>query len=106
VRSRSFARGVLDTVSDDTFDALVLEHDAPGAGPSGADQVAAILERAAATVVLVRPGPPPGRIRRARVEPRIRSPHTLGGHAAWSGGHPDRPPQTVAGSPAAGRRVP
>jgi hypothetical protein len=106
VRSRSFARGVLDAASDDAFDALVIEHDGTGAGPSGADQVATILERAAATVVLVRPGPPVRRIRRARVEPRTRSPHTLGGHAAWSGGHPDRPPQTVAGSPATGRRVP
>lgn len=56
VRARSLAEAVLDVLAAEPFDTLVLE--APRGGPRNGHraQIEHLLERAPATVVLVRPG--------------------------------------------------
>lgn len=56
VRARSFSEGVLDVMAAEHFDVLVLEV-ARGLRNGMRTQVDALMERAGATVVLVRPGP-------------------------------------------------
>jgi hypothetical protein len=55
VRARSFAKGVLQTLADEPFDALVLERDRDQLRNGNGAQTLALLEKAAPTVVLVRP---------------------------------------------------
>jgi hypothetical protein len=57
VRARSFAEGVLQTLASEPFD-LVLVEKGPGAPRDGAAQIAALLDKAAPTVMLVRPALP------------------------------------------------
>jgi hypothetical protein len=58
VRARSFAEGVLETLASERFD-LVLIEKARGAPHNGAaGQIQALFEKAAATVMLVRPAQP------------------------------------------------
>jgi len=56
VRARSFVKGVLEIMASERFDALVVEggREQLANGETGA-QIEALLERAPATVVLVRP---------------------------------------------------
>jgi Universal stress protein family len=55
VRARSFAEGVLETLASEPFDVLVVEKARGGARNGGAGQLAALLDRAPPTFVLVRP---------------------------------------------------
>lgn len=57
VRARSFSEGVLDALAAERFDTLVLEVAPAGLRNGLRAQVQAIMERADATVVLVRPAP-------------------------------------------------
>jgi hypothetical protein len=57
VRARSFAEGVLETMAAEHFDVLVLEAPRGGSGNGMRGQFETLMERAEATVVLVRPGP-------------------------------------------------
>jgi universal stress protein family protein len=55
VRARSFAKGVLETLAAETFDALILETGPEGLRNGFGAQALALLERAETTVILVRP---------------------------------------------------
>jgi Universal stress protein family len=55
VRARSFSKGVLEVLGEERFDLLVLEQGRDGLKDGPASQTAALLEKAAPTVVLVRP---------------------------------------------------
>lgn len=57
LRARSFAEGVLDAMAAEHFDVLVLEAARAGLRNGMRTQVETLMERAGATVVLVRPGP-------------------------------------------------
>lgn len=55
VRARSFSEGVLQTLAAEPFDTVVLEKSRSAVGNgSGGGQIQALMERANATVVLVR----------------------------------------------------
>lgn len=55
LRARSFSEGVLDALSAEPFDVLVLEGGLGGLRNGMRAQVEALMERAGGTVVLVRP---------------------------------------------------
>lgn len=55
VRARSFAEGVLETLAAEPFDLLVLEKERGGLRDGMAGQIETILERADATVAVIRP---------------------------------------------------
>jgi hypothetical protein len=55
LRARSFSEGVLDAMSAERFDVLVLEGSRGGLRNGIRAQVEALMERAEGTVVLVRP---------------------------------------------------
>jgi len=59
LRARSFSEGVLEALDAEPFDVLVLEAAAGGLRNGMRAQVESLMERAPATVVLVRPAPPP-----------------------------------------------
>jgi nucleotide-binding universal stress UspA family protein len=55
VRARSFAKGVMQTLSGEPFDMVVLERGKDPQRNDGAGQTEAIVEKADTTVVVVRP---------------------------------------------------
>lgn len=57
LRARSFAEAVLSAMEEEHFDVLVLQVDHGGLRNGMRSQVEILMERVAATVVLVRPGP-------------------------------------------------
>jgi nucleotide-binding universal stress UspA family protein len=60
VRARTFAKGVLQTLDAETFDAVVLEQSREQLRDGAASQAATVLEKAGPTVILVRPAEPDG----------------------------------------------
>jgi len=56
LRARSFSEAVLDAVAAERYDAIVLQAGRETPCNGGRAQIDAVLERAAPTVVLVRPG--------------------------------------------------
>jgi len=55
VRARTFAKGILQTLDAETFDAVVVEQSREQLRDGGASQAATVLEKAGPTVVVVRP---------------------------------------------------
>ena len=55
VRARSFAEGILETLASEHFDLLMVERGTGAPRNGGAGQIQALLEKADATVMLVRP---------------------------------------------------
>ena len=58
VRARSFAEGVLDTLAAESFDLLLVEKGRDGVRNGAAGQIQTLLQKASATVLLVRPATP------------------------------------------------
>jgi nucleotide-binding universal stress UspA family protein len=56
VRARSFAEGVLETLAAERFDLLLVEKGRRALRNGAAAQIQTLLEKASATVMLVRPG--------------------------------------------------
>ena len=56
LRARSFSEAVLDAVAAEPYDAIVIQAGRETPCNGGKAQIDAVLERAAPTVVLVRPG--------------------------------------------------
>jgi hypothetical protein len=56
LRARSFSEAVLDAVAAEPYDAIVIQAERETPGNGARAQIDAVLERAAPTVVLVRPG--------------------------------------------------
>jgi hypothetical protein len=78
LRGRSFAEAVLDAARAERFDAIVLQSGWESPCNDDRAQIAAVMERAPATVVLVRPATAPR-------PPRAREPHGDGrvNPASW-----------------------
>lgn len=57
VRARSFAEGVLETLAAEPFDLLLVEKGRDGLRNGAAGQIQTLLQKASATVLLVRPAP-------------------------------------------------
>lgn len=57
VRARSFAEGVLETLAAEPFDLVLVEKGRKAMRNGAAGQIETLLEKASATVMLVRPAP-------------------------------------------------